>query len=248
MFYGEKYFFKKLITKYLGSFLKTKGQRTLMYHSINENVPEDIYKIYSINEDLFFDHMEFLNKYSKNNVKPICSSSFENNLISITFDDGFKSVYEKAYPVLEKFKLPFTVFISPKFIEDGNTQYLNKIELNKLSSNDLCTIGAHGYSHKPLSVLNEIDLRNEVERSKFWLEDCIGKEIICMSYPHGAVNKSVKKIVMESGFQYAFSSKPGSNNLNTDKFELRRTTILSHDDIDQFELKLRGDWDWTRLI
>ena len=25
MFYGEKYFFKKLITKYLGSFLKTKG-------------------------------------------------------------------------------------------------------------------------------------------------------------------------------------------------------------------------------
>lgn len=248
MFYDEKYFLKKLITKSIGRFFKTKGQRTLMYHSINGSVPDDRYNIYSINENLFLEHMGFLKHFFKNNIKPINKLSFENKSISITFDDGFKNIYEKAYPVLEKFKLPFTVFVSPKFIEDGDNIYLNKIELNKLSRSNLCTIGAHGYSHKPLTTLNKISLRNELERSKFWLEDCIGKEINCMSYPHGAVNQLVKKTVTESGFQYALSSKPGSNSLLTDKFELKRTTILSHDNINQFESKLRGDWDWTRLI
>ena len=69
-----------------------------------------------------------------------------------------------------------------------------------------------------------------------------------MSYPHGAVNNFIKNEVKNAGFISASSSKPGVNTLNSDLFELRRTSILSHDNMSHFISKINGDWDWTKWI
>ena len=248
MNYNQKYFSKKLFSLSFGRFFRSEGQRILMYHSLDSKIPDDINDIYSLNEELFSQQINYLHKNFGSKITPISKLSLDKDSVSITFDDGCKDVLFIAAPMLENLKIPFAVYVPPKLIQEENSLYLNKKELIELSNFSFCTIGAHGYSHTPLTKLNEIDLRYEIETSKLWLEDCLGKEVLHMSYPHGAVNDNVKKIVKENGFLSATSSYPGTNSLTQDKFELKRTAILSHDCINQFKSKLRGDWDWTRWM
>ena len=41
-------------------------------------------------------------------------------MITITFDDGYKDNLDYALPILEKFKVPATVYVTTRFLE-GDT-------------------------------------------------------------------------------------------------------------------------------
>lgn len=40
------------------------------------------------------------------------------NSCHITFDDGHISFYEKIYPLLKKYNIPVSIFVSPKVIKE----------------------------------------------------------------------------------------------------------------------------------
>lgn len=247
MDYKTKHKIKKIISSTLGKILNSWGRRILMYHSLGTRVKNDIYGIYSIEKKLFESQMNYLSQNYTNSLTSIKNFAVNKNSISITFDDGFADVLEKAAPIMSKLNIPFTVFVSPKLVIERN-EYLSIIQLKELSKLDICTIGAHGYSHEPLTNLSLNNIKKEVYSSKQWLEDTLGKNVFFMSYPHGAVNNFIKNEVKNAGFISASSSKPGVNTLNSDLFELRRTSILSHDNMSQFISKINGDWDWTKWI
>lgn len=81
-----------------------------------------------INKNLFEEHIAFLVKYfnciSLNALmKQIRSKScFTKNAVVVTFDDGFANNFTEALPILKKYRVPATVFItvglvdSPRFI------------------------------------------------------------------------------------------------------------------------------------
>ncbi len=249
MTYAQKYFIKLLISNSFGRLFKTSGSRILMYHSIDQWIPEDKYNIYNLRSELFNEQIIFLKETKFNDhLQTIDNVLNSKNSLHITFDDGCKSILYKASPILTKYKVPFTVYISPKLIMQDNEIYLNNRELLELSKNKLCTLGTHGYSHLPLTSLNEREVKNEILNSKKWLEDKLGKVILHMSYPHGAYNKQIMQIVEDCGFKSAATSNAGSNSQPQDSFALCRTSILSHDTISHFSSKLKGNWDWTRLI
>jgi peptidoglycan/xylan/chitin deacetylase (PgdA/CDA1 family) len=247
MNYKIKYNLKKLISSSFGKIINFKGNRILMYHSTGTKVKNDIYGIYSLDIDLFKTQMEYLHNNYFNDITSIKNFTSKKNSISITFDDGFADILYKATPILCKLNLPFTVFVPPKLIIEKN-EYLSILELKELSKIDICTIGAHGYSHEPLTKFNLDNVIKEISSSKLWLEDTLGDEVKYMSYPHGAVNNTIKNEVKKNGFISASSSKPGVNLKKLDMLELRRTAILSHDNLDQFISKMNGEWDWTKWV
>lgn len=51
-------------------------------------------------------------EYSFVSLDEIVSCSHRSKKVAITFDDGFRSVYDKAFPILRKFQAPFTVFLT----------------------------------------------------------------------------------------------------------------------------------------
>jgi peptidoglycan/xylan/chitin deacetylase (PgdA/CDA1 family) len=241
MFYA-KFILSKVVSEIIGGFFKKNGTRILMYHSIKK--VENNKNIYSISRDSFYLQMKTLLGMSSINVIPLESMTGSSNEVVITFDDGYSDTYRIAAPILKKLKIPFTVFITPKFIENNNPDYLNKNELILLSKTNGCSIGAHGYTHCKLTYCNNRQLKYELLQSKRWLEDVLESKINSMSYPYGDCNEIVRNKVKDAGYRYSATSNIGANPDTQDMLLLNRTDIWSLDSPKTFIQKVRGKWDW----
>jgi len=241
--FKKKFLLAKLISSTFGKFIRGDGSRILMYHSIvsDSSVSHNIYKI---SESDFLLQQNKLASMKNIDVIPLENMNGKSNEVVITFDDGFRDTYEIAAPILEELGLPFIVFIAPELIGQGGDQYLDKQALLSLSRIKGCSIGAHSYSHRPLTECDDKELERELVNSKKWLEDVVGEAINMMSYPHGAVNKRVRDAVKNAGYKIAASSKAGANSAICDMLQLHRTDMWSMDNVQTFTQKINGDWDW----
>ena len=244
--FEQKLKISNLISKTIGNVIRTNDSHTLMYHSVSKSLGEND-DIYSINENLFKLHMEYLKEVDID-IVPFFDCFKKKNTLSITFDDGYQDTYKVVMPIMKELKIPFTVFVSPVFVQSSNNHYLDIQELLELSKVDGCTIGSHGYSHCRLTSCDDNKLKSELEDSKVWLEDLLSTSVNVMSYPHGDVNERVLCAVKKAGYLMAASSRPGGNNLSTDYYCLNRTDIWSSDDIKTFSSKINGSWDWMRFF
>jgi peptidoglycan/xylan/chitin deacetylase (PgdA/CDA1 family) len=225
-----------------------KGVRILLYHAIGSRVNNDDKGIFSVTSGLFESQMAALVSYNDAMIRNLISSEPVTQLMSIavTFDDGYKDNLSVATPILEKYKIPFTVFVTTDFIRSGSDLYLSPKELQELSVHPLVTIGSHGVSHIPLTLCDDQQLHNELLSSKHYLEDLTGNEISTIAYPHGAVDMRVRAAVEMAGYRSGVSSIFDINTLSNDPLQLCRTLILGNDSLRVFKQKLHGDWDWCR--
>lgn len=106
----------------------------LCYHKI-DNIPRDWNNI-TVSPKQFQEQMEYLKK----NYNIIGGDSDWQNLsgdnIVITFDDGYEDFYLNARPVLEKLKIPATVFISSGMAGTANELWCNKLVWLVLEGNE----------------------------------------------------------------------------------------------------------------
>lgn len=49
--------------------------------------------------------------------------------VAVTFDDGYRDVYTHAFPVLQRYKIPATIFLTAGAIESGEVSWYDKIFL-----------------------------------------------------------------------------------------------------------------------
>ena len=243
-FYKKKLFITKIykiLKKNQNSF------RTLMYHSIfnekNDNRPN---QLWSLKSSLFKEQINFITKDINKKIykTEILLSDCPENGISITFDDGYLDTYEIASHYLIENNIPFTIFAITDFIKNNKKNFMDKNMLKELSKNDLVTIGSHSVSHSKLTELDDKSIYNELNYSKSYLEDLLGKEIITLSYPHGKFNNKIKEKVYEAGYKLAFTSKFNSNKKIENKLSLCRSEIWNTDTKEIFNQKLMGNWDW----
>jgi peptidoglycan/xylan/chitin deacetylase (PgdA/CDA1 family) len=118
------------------------------------------------------------------------------DLIAITFDDGFASVVESALPALAEHGLPATIFCVAGHLggrNDWPTEPARSPRLPLASGEALADarrsgpveIGSHGMSHEPLAALGEQELDRELLGSKAALEDATGLAVDWLAYPYG---------------------------------------------------------------
>jgi len=221
-----------------------------MYHSVGGNVIRDKLNIFGITPELFNQHMEYLSKQS---ILPVTEFSVDalvsqQNSIAITFDDGYKDNLYTAAPILEKFKFPYTVFVSTEFVKSGDKNFLSPEELRELSELPNAQIGSHGVSHTALAECSDQELKNELVYSKHYIEDIIGKEITTVGYPHGSVDQRVRSEAEEAGYKLGGTSYMDINRKGSDQLQLARTSVLGIDTLRVFKQKVHGGWDWYRLL
>lgn len=98
-------------------------------------------------------------------------------------------------------------------------------ELSALAT-DGVTLGAHTRTHPLMNRLTLDEARQEAVESQRDLERHIGPLLPVFAYPAGGVSDDVSAILKEEGFQLAFTTSRGINDLNSaDLLQLKRINI-----------------------
>lgn len=156
----------------------------------------------------------------------------------ITIDDGWKSVYTDAYPILKEFKYPFTVFLYKNYVDGGGKALTSKMIRDMVKDN--VTIGSHSVSHPfPITFKkyrNRGDrdydkfLRVEMGESKRFLESKFKTKVKSYTYPGGYMTKEMLPLVHEFGYDVAFTIEPKKTSRLTPNDQIPRYMILGNYD------------------
>ena len=149
---------------------------------------------------------------------------FLNGAISLSFDDGWRSIYENALPILEKSKLKSTHFIISDCLDDAQfPQFMNLEnikELEKLGHE----IGCHTAGHKHLIQESQSIIESEIFLSLKYLKDK-DFNVATFAYPYGGYDDRVIEIIKQAGFAGARSTINGYNTETTNLFLLKCQAI-----------------------
>ena len=159
-------------------------------------------------------------KRGEKNIPPRCAV--------ISFDDGWKSQYEVAWPILKKFGYTFTMFIYTEGVAGaslGGGQAITWEMLADMRDNGI-DIEAHSATHQDLREGHTIMvmepggkrtkkkltgaeyeqwIQNEVVGCKQLLEQRLGIRINCFAVPFGTYNEHVKEIARNAGYEAMFT-------------------------------------------
>lgn len=103
----------------------------LMYHKIN--IPlTDPWNL-SVSPENFEAQLKYLKKNytvvsSEELVRQIKSDRITNKSIVLTFDDGYLDNYQTAKPLLEKYSIPATFFITDSYLEENESFWWDELE------------------------------------------------------------------------------------------------------------------------
>ncbi|MHB1601627.1 MAG: polysaccharide deacetylase family protein, partial [bacterium] len=167
--------------------------------------------------------------------------------VSLTFDDGSKSVYSRGLEVMRNNGVKATVFmvsgliggINEWDIKNGENEdeMLNLSELKKMVEYGI-EIGAHTLTHPHLTLISPEEAFSEISLSKKNLEDLLGESVNFFAYPYGDYNEEIEKIVEKAGFYGACITKTGIVKKGADFFALKRVAIRHNTDFFKFKRKI----------
>jgi peptidoglycan/xylan/chitin deacetylase (PgdA/CDA1 family) len=138
----------------------------------------------------------------------------------LTFDDGWKSQHEVAWPILKKFNYPVTLFIYTEGIRPGHFSGGESMSWDQLAEmrDAGIDIQAHSATHQDLRrpydkiakkklapPEYEQWLENELAGSKQTIEQKLGVKVNCFAVPYGFYNDHVKEVAMKAGYEAMFT-------------------------------------------
>lgn len=160
------------------------------------------------------------------------------------FDDGYENTFTTAFPILSEFGFTAHLFVITGFLGKFNSwdftvfgkfKHLSCEQLKVLSEAGW-NIGSHTKSHLALTTLSPSQLRAELEDSKKFLEDLLGKAVRSISFPFGSFNARVLDACKEAGFEEAISIKKSS----ADGFVKRSKAVYRFDSLKTLRAKLHN--------
>lgn len=190
----------------------------LIYHHVDDETPAST----SVSPDLFERHLEFLDEggYQVWPLSAIVDSlrsggSLPDRTVALTFDDGYASVYNEAWPRLQSRGWPFTVFVCTDDIDAGRGPVMTWDQLRTLAGGG-ATIASHGYRHDHLQRLYPGEdrqawherLKSDLLAAQDKLKHEIGEALPLLAYPYGEFDSQVCQLVRDLGWS-AFGQQSG---------------------------------------
>lgn len=214
----------------------SRTANVLMYHRVNDYDHDGLTTPTPV-----FEHMmqELTKRYQLVSlaelVHTVASRSALGNKVAITFDDGYRDNIECAAPILKKYDIPATFFVTTGFI--GTTKVF-PWDLRNPVANPLMTwdevrnlaqmgfeIGAHTISHPDLGATSSDDARREIRDSKQHVESELGRKIEAFAFPFGKREScpiEVSQIVRDAGYSCCCLGYGGKVGPDSELFRLNR--------------------------
>ena len=195
-----------------------------MYHRFDENK----YPSTNIRLEIFNKHLEEIKKLnlefiSFEKFEKILGEEINKSYLLLTVDDAFTSFYLNAWPIIKKNKIPMILFVSTR--EVGKYGYMTWNQIKEIESSGLVTIGNHSHSHEYLIDWNANAIKNDLEKSIKIFKEKLGHSPKLFSYPFGEYSTTLKKIVTDLNFKFAFGQHSGVIDSSKNFLELPRFPI-----------------------
>jgi len=155
---------------------------------------------------------------------------FPDRSFVITFDDGYQSVYEETFPVLQRHGMSAIVFLTvgekgtsgpgDRLPSLGGRSMLSWPQIREMHRGGIA-FGAHTLTHPDLSRLPSDQVEAEVCRSKAIIEDTLSAPVACFAYPYGRYDQRSREIIRQH-FVCACSDRLGLVTLGSDPYTLER--------------------------
>jgi peptidoglycan/xylan/chitin deacetylase (PgdA/CDA1 family) len=181
----------------------------LMYHSIGLKQHNSLF----VPPKVFEEQMEHLKKagYHTLSFKDLkewkTGKAIPDKPILITFDDGYLDNFTIVYPILRRFQMKATIFVSSDFI--GFPNHLNWVKIKEMEQSGYIEIGVHTRHHVDLTKQSPVKLKDEIMGAKHRLDEKLGRETIAFAYPSGKYNHNVVEVVKRAGFEFAVTKLSG---------------------------------------
>lgn len=164
--------------------------------------------------------------------------------VAITIDDGYKSMFEVALPILRKFGFAATVYLYTDFVGAGDA--LTWAQMKEMTSSGLVDIQPHSKTHANLTLRlpGETEaryrdrIRREVEVPVATLRERLSMTSFSYAYPYGDVNDYVIELLARQKVDHGVTVTPGGNAFYAYPLMLRRSMVFGNEDLDAFKAKL----------
>jgi biofilm PGA synthesis lipoprotein PgaB len=213
----------------------SSGVITLYHHVATDTPPST-----SISPSDFRGHLQYLrdNGFS---VVPLdrmvedlrVGRELPDKAVAITFDDGYISIYDTAFPMLQEFGMPFTLFLSTDPINQNQPNYMNWSQIKEMA--DAGVIIANHMVHHPYMLdrkPGEDDAawirrnREELLEAERTIVEHTGQNHRYLAYPYGEFDPAIKRMLDEEGFT-GFAQNSGAIGPDSDYLALPRYPLAS---------------------
>lgn len=247
------YFVFCILDMFLGVWgRKRKNVSVLMYHSVEKSPWK-----YSVSPSLFERQMEYLAKnFSIVLLTDVTSyvkggKELSGKSVAITIDDGYADTYTTVFPVIKKFKIPVTVFLTTNLSESsklGNLPRITWPQVEEMGKSGLVTFEVHGHTHANLAEIsgNENALKSEIMQCANEIKNHTGREPRMIGYGSGHKNQTVIDFLKKNGFRAGFTINEGFIRQGDDLFRLNRTQIDGTMSFTLFKMRLTGAVELNR--
>lgn len=155
--------------------------------------------------------------------------------VMITIDDGYRSVYNIAYPILKKYGYPATLFVYTNYV-GVSQKAITWDQLRELKANGF-TIGSHTIMHSDLSKQADGEseaayrqrLEKELVKSKKIIDAKLNQDTFFFAYPFGRANAAAINSTRKAGYRLAVTVDRGGNPFYADPYLLQRDQVLKRD-------------------
>lgn len=164
--------------------------------------------------------------------------------LAVTFDDGLRSVYEHAAPILATLAIPWSLFIVCDWA-DGKHEwphlFMSWDEIRGAASAGVA-IGSHSMTHADFGTLSDAQAGIELAESRYVIRERIGVDVDAFAIPFGQSRNwraDLSGLARSLGYTTIYAQAVDTRTEGT----VSRTFVTRFDDHRVFRAALEGAFD-----
>lgn len=221
----------------------------LMYHQVGVPSPRGTpYRGLTVHPRDFARQMTWMSRLgyrglSMRDLMPYLRGDASGKVFGITFDDGYRNVFENALPVLNRLGFTSTNYFVVHQFDGGNVWDAKKgVPHSPLMSVDEMRkwaaagqeVGSHTLDHVHLPEVSPEIAYRQIAQSRTELGALLDTEIGAFCYPYGSETPGVREWVRKAGYSNATTTVRGLVRHDDDLFGLPRVTVARSTNIFRF--------------
>jgi peptidoglycan/xylan/chitin deacetylase (PgdA/CDA1 family) len=159
--------------------------------------------------------------------------------VVLTIDDGFRSTYDIAYPILKSYGFKATFFIYTDFVGAGRA--LTWSQINELRASGMIDIQSHSKTHTSFSLhpgespVYGARLAAEIDQPHAIFQRQLNENIRMFAYPYGDSSQLAVKMLRDRKYGLAVTVTRGANASFSDPLMLKRDMVYSNATMQDFQ-------------